>query len=368
MNHTPFLVILLAAASSAPASELNLRVTSELSSQVIVAPGTIVNYEVRAKLTDTDNQGLAAILFDASFDGGPLAAMNTPSLPPMAQFVLPAGITNPAGFGGTQIAGALVQVGGIQNTIGNTVAHAPYPVGSISVHVARDVEAVVASGSLTAPLTAGVYLVTLSNPIATAITAAATGDPFWQVQPVGAGTVTALTIEVSASPLPPAVIAALGPRYLSVTPTPGSGPVALRLAGNEGDPDVACIAHYVQPDGSLAPAPVIQDADTWGTVIIRDDEIVPGAGYRAFAEYSGVPASPLAAFTHAWGDVNDSGEVDIFDILCVLDGFTGAFSNCTFHEVDLTGAVPDALIDIFDILAVLDAFAGTPYALSDPCP
>ncbi|NOT02728.1 MAG: hypothetical protein HOP29_19160 [Phycisphaerales bacterium] len=358
--------MIFAAASSA--SDLNLRVTAELSSQVIVAPGAVVNFEVRAKLADADNQGLAAILFDLSFDGGPLAAMNTPSSSPMSQFVLPVGITNPIGFGGTPSAGALIQVGGLQNTIGNSVVYAPFPIGTVVTDVARNREAVIATGSLTAPLTVGVYAVTPSNLIATAITAASTGDPFWQVQPAAAGSIAALTIEVAASPLPTATIAALGPRYLSVTPAPGSGPVALRLSGDQVDPDVACIAHYVQPDGSLQPTQFVQNADAWGTIVIRDDEVLPGAGFRMFAEYTGVPASPMAAFTYAWGDTNNDGGVDIFDILCVLDGFAGVFSQCTFHEVDLTGAVPDALIDIFDILAVLDAFSGAPYALSDPCP
>ncbi|NOT02128.1 MAG: hypothetical protein HOP29_16075 [Phycisphaerales bacterium] len=61
----------------------------------------------------------------------------------------------------------------------------------------------------------------------------------------------------------------------------------------------------------------------------------------------------------SWGDVNTDDTVDLFDILCVLDGFAGVFTTCPMPDVDLIPCAPDGLIDIFDILAVLDAFAGT---------
>ncbi|NOT01890.1 MAG: hypothetical protein HOP29_14845 [Phycisphaerales bacterium] len=60
-----------------------------------------------------------------------------------------------------------------------------------------------------------------------------------------------------------------------------------------------------------------------------------------------------------YGDVNDDGAADIFDIVCVLNGFAGDFSTCPFTAVDLIPCTPDGFVDIFDILAVLDAFAGT---------
>ncbi|NOT01721.1 MAG: hypothetical protein HOP29_13950 [Phycisphaerales bacterium] len=60
-----------------------------------------------------------------------------------------------------------------------------------------------------------------------------------------------------------------------------------------------------------------------------------------------------------WGDVNHSGVTDIFDVLCMLDGFAGDFSTCAFEDLDLCGCPGgDGGIDIFDILSVLDGFAG----------
>ncbi|NOS99064.1 MAG: hypothetical protein HOP29_00365 [Phycisphaerales bacterium] len=64
-----------------------------------------------------------------------------------------------------------------------------------------------------------------------------------------------------------------------------------------------------------------------------------------------------------FGDVDGNGNVDVFDILCMLDGFAGVFTNCTRATVDIAPCPGgDDLIDIFDILAVLDAFTGV-----DPC-
>lgn len=63
-------------------------------------------------------------------------------------------------------------------------------------------------------------------------------------------------------------------------------------------------------------------------------------------------------------DVNDDGLVDIFDILCELDGFNGVFTTCPLAALDVA-CPPDGVIDVFDVLAVLDAFAGqTPCACS----
>ncbi|NOT02019.1 MAG: hypothetical protein HOP29_15500 [Phycisphaerales bacterium] len=61
----------------------------------------------------------------------------------------------------------------------------------------------------------------------------------------------------------------------------------------------------------------------------------------------------------SYGDVNRDAAVDIFDILCVLDGFAGTFTSCPFNNVNIAPCMPDGVIDIFDILAELDAFAGT---------
>ncbi|NOT01357.1 MAG: hypothetical protein HOP29_12095 [Phycisphaerales bacterium] len=71
-------------------------------------------------------------------------------------------------------------------------------------------------------------------------------------------------------------------------------------------------------------------------------------------------AGSCANLSRLFGDVNNDGTVDIFDILCVLDGFAGVFNPpCTLTNLDLSGCPGgDGVIDIFDILGVLDGFAG----------
>lgn len=59
-----------------------------------------------------------------------------------------------------------------------------------------------------------------------------------------------------------------------------------------------------------------------------------------------------------YGDVNFDLTIDVFDILCVLDGFSGVFTVCSRSNVDLAPCPQDQIIDVFDILGVLDAFAG----------
>ena len=69
----------------------------------------------------------AAALVAGACSGGSKAA--TPTTNPIMNFARPAGINNPAGFGGTPSAGRLLQVGGAQNTMNSSFA--PYPIGTV---------------------------------------------------------------------------------------------------------------------------------------------------------------------------------------------------------------------------------------------
>jgi len=104
---------------------------------------------------------------------------------------------------------------------------------------------------------------------------------------------------------------------------------------------------------------------------------------------SNVPISSLP-----YGDILYTGEgsvVDVDDILCELDAFSGVFSAvCPRERADLWPCVVQAcnndadcltvgdgipcvegrchLYDVDDILAVLDAFSGVFNGCDDPCP
>jgi hypothetical protein len=182
------LAVLVAGLCAAPvsASNLNVTVKSGGSSSVNVGPGATVDFTIEGTLSDNVNEGLALIGFDLHFTGGPLPA-NTVVEPagviscanPMAAFVKDQGITNPVGYRGTLIGGDLVQVGGGQNTIKNSVDNpacdpncATFPIGTPLLGVAQPAvcgTAVIASGSLTAPNASGVYHLQVLNGFANVI-------------------------------------------------------------------------------------------------------------------------------------------------------------------------------------------------------
>lgn len=360
------------AAASVYGTDLNVSVRSQGSNTVTVAPGAIVAYEVSGTLGDSLNEGLALVLFDLSFSGGDLAPGDTPVAPPMNNFALTLGITNPAGFGGTVINGDLIQVGGAQNTINNTEANAEFPVGSVIVDLAQS-ELVLITGSLTAPVTPGDYTLALTNLASTVIKAGEDGVPFWATETAGAGTIDNLTITVTAETIDPPTVAAEGSRYIAVTPAPGDTPVALKVTS----PTEQCLSKYVQIDPDLAALGIARLIDTpvyllpadWGTVHIGDAEMVPSVMYevRAEAEGTGTLSAPIGDTTWAWGDTNNSATIDFDDIVCVLDGFAGLFTSCTFYGVDLRGQVPNGVVDFDDVVAALDAFASIPFADPGPC-
>ena len=192
--------VVLAAAlcgSTAMATNVNLRVQGPNGEPTVnVAPGGIVSYRVVAELSDNLNEGLALVGFSLDYTGGAIGQQgNTPNSAPMMNFVMDAGITNPAGFGGTMIGGELIQCGGAQNTIKNTVANAPFPIGTVITGIASfGAPAVVLTGSFTKPAGPGDFQLVAFDVFANVITDGETGEVFWATQAAGVGTITNLTI------------------------------------------------------------------------------------------------------------------------------------------------------------------------------
>lgn len=362
---------MLAGVTTTLAADLNVSVTSSGASSINVTPGSPVSYEVTAVLSDTNNEGLGAVLFDLSFTGGALSAAEEPVSNPMLNFDRPAGLTNPAGFGGTVIGGNLVQIGGAQNTIKNTIVNAPFPLGNVITSVGHS-PVVVVTGTLTAPMTDGTYTLNVSGVVGSAIVDGEDGSgTFWATEPVGSGVLSNLTVNVAGIPV--FSVNAAGARYLAIQTPGGTSPIALLVKGDPGDPDVACVSSYVQANGTLASTAVFQTPAQWGaTVFAGDSEIVQTTSYTVQID-TGTPgspvlSSPLGSTTWKWGDPNNSGFINLSDILCVLNGFSGSFAVCSFHANDFQGIVPNHLINLEDILAVLTAFGGSLYPHPSPCP
>jgi hypothetical protein len=188
--------LVFGATASAFATNLNVRVQSGGSSAVTVAPGATVNWSVVGELSDNLNAGLALFSVDLGWSGGPLTQAANPTAGPMVNFTRPAGLTNPAGFGGTVVSGQLRQVGGAQNTIKNTFA--PFPNGTVVTGIAaQGAPVTLASGQLVAPIAPGTYTLVPSAVVANVIRQGETGTPFWHVDRANAGTVQSLVVQVS---------------------------------------------------------------------------------------------------------------------------------------------------------------------------
>ena len=197
--------------SAAMATNINISVQQPNGTNAItVHPGDTVNYKIIGTLSDNVNDGLALIGLSLDFDlaspGGDLAPAGTPIGAitcgnPMPAFVIPNGITNPAGFGGTVIGGNLIQIGGGQNTIKNTAGNAPFPIGTVLTGVAQPGgcgPATIATGSLTIPLgtAPGTYHLNAFDVFANVIKDGETGEVFYATEAAGIGTVTNLTADV----------------------------------------------------------------------------------------------------------------------------------------------------------------------------
>jgi hypothetical protein len=170
----------------------------------------------------------------------------------------------------------------------------------------------------------------------------------------------------------PAVEAA-GSRYLAVEPSPGPDPLALVVTGDIDNPDVSCVARYVQPDGTLGAAPVFQVPGEWGTVFVHGPDIMPAVEYhvQAGCGTGGVVEAlsrPLSVTTWMWGDVDNNHHVYIDDVTAVLNGTQGMFGEgVTLQGVDLAPCQPDGIVDAADVQAIEAAYNGGAYPCAAPC-
>ncbi len=187
------------------AANLNVSVQAGGSNEITVPPGAVVQYEVIGVLSDDLTQGLALVGFDLTYDCGDLPQADTPTTPPMNNFVYEEGVTtaglnNPQGYKGTKLPdenNTLRQVGGAQNTIKNTAENAPFPTGTPMLNIAQPGSPVVlVTGSFTAPEIAIECHLNLFNLFANVITGDTTCEPFCKTEQAGVGNISNLTIFV----------------------------------------------------------------------------------------------------------------------------------------------------------------------------
>lgn len=173
---------------------LDVSITSDGSDTITVPAGATISFDVNGVVGSHGNSGLAGFAFDLSFDGGDLTPVQVPI--GLESFASPQGFNNPQGFGGKVVNGDLIQVGGGQNTMNNTVGGGP--TGPVDLGIGFT-QTTLANGSLTAPAVAGTYTLTLSNLHATTINIGETGETAWKCEPAVSGTIVNLTINVCAA-------------------------------------------------------------------------------------------------------------------------------------------------------------------------
>ena len=148
--HTALLLGL--AAGAAGQTTLQLEVTTGQGPVAYVVAGATVDYQVTGLLGGDASQGLCMFAFDAAFDGGP-------SIPwrrrPRARSRSSSrrGLQQPAGFGGTADAGVCSRWRRDEHDRQSVRADAPS--GIVVTGFADGAPEILATGSVTAPATAG---------------------------------------------------------------------------------------------------------------------------------------------------------------------------------------------------------------------
>jgi len=195
-------------------------------------------------------------------------------------------------------------------------------------------------------------------------TACDDNDPFTSPDACSGGVCVGATV-------PPPIAVGVNAFRVRITPQPAGSlvPQAIFITGDSTNPFVSCASGYVQTDGTLAPTPVFRSAADWGVIEAMDRLVMrPSTFVGVQAEtLDGARTDPTLAGTLGYGDTNNDGNVNVFDLFCILKGFAGDFSACTFVDADLHPCVANATLNIFDLFEVLNAFAGQGFPCAGPC-
>lgn len=162
------------------------------------------------------------------------------------------------------------------------------------------------------------------------------------------------------------IVTAIGSRRLSVTPQPtgSQAPMALRVKSTPWP----CLDKFVRADGTLGLVAVFQTPLTWGSVIVRGQDIIPFTPYTVVAECGAFVSAPDTDTTWHWGDHNHDGLVNFIDIQIVVEFFQQIPPpGIDFVNVDMYPCTPDGNIDFRDIAREVDAFILRPYPCGQPC-
>jgi len=162
---------------AANAASLTMAITGDASAQA----GEPFAFQIWATL-GAGSDGLALIGVDLEGTSNVTLSPLSPGAS-MSSFVKVEGLTNPDGYGGTDVAGKLLQIGGGQNTIGYSTddpayPNPDYPVGDVVLGIGDEVAVMIAEGTVTAPGEGEEFTLTISNAFANTVDEGQTEAPY----------------------------------------------------------------------------------------------------------------------------------------------------------------------------------------------
>ncbi|MHC5110264.1 MAG: hypothetical protein ACYTHJ_10340 [Planctomycetota bacterium] len=157
-------------------------------------------------------------------------------------------------------------------------------------------------------------------------------------------------------PLAAPAVAAVGSRYLSITPAADSRPVALNVSSQL----YPCVNGFVDPaTGSLSDIPTYLTPAEWSTISVRDDLIVPDTAYTVTASTNTATSSPAAfGSTWKWADANNNDYANFEDVLLLVQGFQQQWQYVDLESADIEPCTPDQAVTFADIQLGVKAFQG----------
>lgn len=329
----------LATGVAANAGNVALSLVNSAGASADTAAAGTYTLEVRAT---AELGGLALFGFDFEAPAGvPLVSDQFDAA--IANFEKTAGLTNPAGFGGTLSGGVLLQVGGGQNTINYTGTTPNYPTGTVLTGVGVPGPTTLASIVLdTSALTAGVYVFQISNGFANLIDPAGQAGPVYTVSAAtmlaGSPTFT-LTISGGGDITPPKLVSAQSMKTHGVTLGELGISIPLGLQANN--------RHIIEPrQGSVTKL-----------VLTFDEPLDPLTFVPANISVIGLNSTPGAPATATLDGTGMIGTVTYADLAIPNGQLNNSAGDC--YRLQLGAGITDVAGNPIDVTADKIYFAAS---------
>lgn len=342
-------VAALSVATVAKADTVELRIVTDANaSSANVANDAVVNVFIQGRVVGGTTDGLALWGANVSpsgslaFDLTDTSAFLLEAPGSMANFDRNLGLTNPpgpvpadlgvkTGYKGTASGVELLQVGGGQNTIGNTDPPA-FPVGAVVDQVGNAGFEDFAVGTLTAPSAgSGSIVIGCNTAFANLLSDFAGGSPFAVEAATSVDCVGDLTINVAAGVADPPLIQAVGSDAVHSGAGTFSNPVALTGFNSEGRARTAAagdVSLTVQFDKAIATGLATVSGGPGGEIVTSNDSTTVTISFTTLPADDTCYTFNMAGTEAVDGGVLGDGPEDTDFCLCYNAG-----------DADLSGTV-----------------------------